>query len=412
MADGSFVHRFDDAPVRVLLLLPSLHGGGAERVAVHLANGVDRARFDLKIGLLRRAGPYLRDVDPALVVGSERDDWLRDEGANADQYRLGAMAASAVHGPRTVARMVRAERPEVVVSFLKGMSLATWIGLPKDPRDRPIWIAREGNNTEAVIDDELPNAAGRFVMKRLIRACYRAADCFLANSRDMAEALQPSLGLDRAKVRVIHNPIDVAKVAALSAAPIERAPGRSFVVTAGRLEHQKGQDLLLRAFARSAACAGLDLVILGQGSCEQRLKALARELGIAGRVRFEGFVANPWAWIAKARLFVLPSLWEGCPSAVGEALACGAPTLVTDCEFGPRELVEHGKSGWVVRRGDVGALTLGLEMLLGDPALANRLGRAGPTRAHQFNVGRMVGEYSRLFLEQAGREPALAMAAQ
>ena len=59
-------------------------------------------------------------------------------------------------------------------------------------------------------------------------------------------------------------------------------------------------------------------------------------------MRFEGFVANPWAWFAKARLFVLPSRWEGCSSAVGEALACGAPSLVSDCEFGPRELVEHG----------------------------------------------------------------------
>ncbi len=133
---------------------------------------------------------------------------------------------------------------------------------------------------------------------------------------------------------------------------------------------------------------------------------------MADRVRFEGFVANPWAWIAKARLFVLPSRWEGCSSAVGEALACGAPTLVTDCEFGPRELVEHGRSGWVVGRNDAAALGLAMEMLLGDAALSARLGAAARTRALRFDVDRMVGEYSRLFLEQAGGEPALAIAAE
>ena len=413
MPDGTSFHRFAGDPLRVLLLLPSLHGGGAERVAVHLANRIDRSRFDLRIGLLRRAGPYLGDVDPSLVITPAGSDWLHDEGANADQYRVGAMAASALRGPSGVAEMVRAARPEVVVSFLKGMSLATWVGLKRLRADeRPVWIAREGNNTDAVIDDELANPLGRFAMKRLIRACYRDADCFLANSNDMAAALTPRLGLDPAKVRAINNPVDVARVAARSVEPLPGGPVRPFIVTVGRLEHQKGQDLLLRAFVASPACRDLDLVILGRGSLEAKLKALARSLGIADRLRFEGFVANPWAWIAKARLFVLPSRWEGCSSAVGEALACGAPALVTDCEFGPRELVEHGTSGWVVRRGDAHALAVGLETLLGDELLAARLGRAARPRALQFNVDQMVGGYSRLFLEQAGREPALAVAAE
>jgi glycosyltransferase involved in cell wall biosynthesis len=416
MPDGTSFERFDGQdPIRVMLLLPSLHGGGAERVAVNLANRCDPRLFDVKIGLLRRAGPYLADVDPWRVFTPDDGDWLRDEGRNADQYRLSAILSSALKAPRGVAEMVRAHRPEVVVSFLKGMSIATKFGLQDLGQDRPVWIAREGNNTDVVIDDELPNPVGRWVMKRLIRHVYRSADCFLANSNDMAATLTPALGLDPERVRVIHNPIDISRVTALSGADLPEAPQRPFIVTAGRLAFQKGHDVLLKAFAASRAARGLDLVVIGQGALEAELKALAARLGIAHRVHFQGFVANPWAWFARARLFVLASRWEGCPNAVGEALACGTPTLVTDCRFGPRELVEHGHSGWIVEKDSVEALEAGLDTLLSDPALAARLGARARTRAQQFNIDRMVGEYSRLFIEQAGREPAfapMAMAAE
>src|SRR3954462_2077379 len=97
MPDGTSFKRFDGQdPIRVMLLLPSLHGGGAERVAVNLANRCDPRLFDVKIGLLRLAGPYLADVDPWRVFTPDDGDWLRDEGRNADQYRLSAMLSSAL----------------------------------------------------------------------------------------------------------------------------------------------------------------------------------------------------------------------------------------------------------------------------------------------------------------------------
>ena len=91
MPDGTSFERFDASnPIRVMLLLPSLHGGGAERVAVHLANRCDPRRLDVKIGLLRRAGPYLADVDPDRVVTPRDGDWLRELSAGV----LGVMVAT------------------------------------------------------------------------------------------------------------------------------------------------------------------------------------------------------------------------------------------------------------------------------------------------------------------------------
>ena len=155
------------------------------------------------------------------------------------------------------------------------------------------------------------------------------------------------------------------------------------------------------SLARSEAARGCDLIILGRGSLETALKRQAAELGIGGRVFFPGFTANPWAWIAKSILFVLPSRWEGFPSIVAETLACGAPALVTACDFGPAEVVEHGVSGWVVPTEDEIAFGEAMEMLLGDAGLRARLAVAGPARAAKFDIAGMIDAYTTLFLEQA-----------
>jgi glycosyltransferase involved in cell wall biosynthesis len=391
-----------DDRVRVMLLLSHLHGGGAERVAVHLLNRCDPALVDVRMGLLRKAGPFLADADQSRIdVSPLGQRWLEFEGHNSSFYRPHKVVAGGLIAPMNVRRMVRRFRPHVVMSFLKGMSLITDIALKTMGNGRPRWIAREGNNTLAVIDDELSWPAVRRIVRTMTVHAYRSADCFLANSHHMADQLRTDLGLDPDRMRMIHNPIDLARVDRLAAEPIARTGEKPFIVSVGRLEYQKGHDLLLKAFAASDAAKKFDLVIIGRGTREPELSELAGELGIAGRVAFTGFQENPWAWISKAALFVLPSRWEGFPSVVAEALACGTPALVTDCEFGPREVVEHGISGWVVPPDDEIAFRAAMDMLLVSAELRATLARNGPVRARAFGIDEMVGKYTALFVEQA-----------
>jgi glycosyltransferase involved in cell wall biosynthesis len=393
--------------LRVMLLLSSLHGGGAERVATHLVNRCDPGQFDVRMGLLRRAGPFLDEVDPAKIDASPiGQKWLEFEGHNSSFYRPEKLAAATTLAPVNVSRMIRAHRPHVVMSFLKGMSLLTWSVLGAMGEDRPMWIAREGNNTDAVIDDELANPAARAVVRRLTRAAYRRADCFLANSHEMARGLEMRLGLDHRRVRVIHNPIDVAEVQRMAREPLPCEQQRPFIVAVGRLEHQKGHDLLLRAFAQSGAARDHDLVIVGRGTRETGLRRQAAELGLTDRVKFIGFTENPWAWVSKARLFVLPSRWEGFPTAVVEALACGAPALVTSCDFGPAEIISHGRTGWIVPPEDPAAFAGAMTHLLSQPELRAAFAAAGPAQAAQYDADSMVAAYDGLFVEQALAHPA------
>ena len=387
-----------------------MHGGGAERVAAHLINRCDPARVDVRLGLLQRTGPYLSDVHPGRVVAaSVGKNLIPYEGDNSSFYRPHRLILAGLLAPTNVAAMVRGFRPDVMVSFLKGMNVIAYaarMGLgPRPPR----WIAREGNNTDVVIDDELRNPFGRSLVKTVVRRCYRAADCVLANSHEMARGLERNLGVPHDRLRVIHNPIDIDRIQTMAAEPLPEAPRRRFVVTAGRLEHQKAHDLLLKAFAASRACRDMDLVILGKGSLEGALKAQAAGLGIGDRVHFPGFVANPWAYLSRAALFVLPSRWEGFPTVVAEALACGAPALVTDCDFGPSEIVEHGRSGWVVPTDDLQAFGSAMEMMLTSPEMAASFAARGRRRVADFGVSAMIDAYTSLFLEQAmERRHALA----
>ncbi|MFA7601414.1 MAG: glycosyltransferase [Novosphingobium sp.] len=389
--------------IRVLLLLSSLHGGGAERVAVHLVNKLDPERFDTRMGLLRAAGPYLDQVADRsrLLVAPDGEEHFNYDGPNSAQYTLGKVLGGAMRAPLAFRRMIQQTRPDVVMSFLKGTTLLTWLSLLGTGRNRPKWIAREGNNTLAVLEEEAPNKLIRAMSTSVTRRAYSRADAVLANSTDMAAGLVSDLGIDPAKMRMINNPIDLSGIAAAADETIPGAPNRPFILTAGRLEYQKAHEVLLHAFAKSGVWRSHALVILGKGSRLNELHGLAARLGIGEYVRFIGFVSNPYAWMTRAELFVLPSRWEGFPTVAGEAMACGTPLLLTDCRFGPRDVVEAGVSGTIVPVDDVGALAAEMARLIAHPEERARLAAAGRERVKLFDIDNMVAHYAELFEEFA-----------
>lgn len=387
-------------PVRVLLLLTSLHGGGAERVAVHLLNGLDPERFDVRMGLLRRNGPYLGEVDEKrLIVAPEGEERFNFDGPNRAQYATGTLVNAIRQAPLAYRDMIAQVRPDVVMSFLKGTNLLTWLALMNLGPARPSWIAREGNNVLAVLHEEAPNRFVERMSYALTRRAYRRADAVLANSTDMAANLTRDLGLDAGRVRMINNPIDLAGIERQAEARPAGLPNRPYLITAGRLEYQKAHEVLIQAFAQSGLARSHALVILGKGSRLPHLHRLAAQLGVGEQVRFIGFVANPYAWMASADLFVLPSRWEGFPSVAAEAMACGTALLLTDCPYGPRDIIEPGESGELVPPDDAAALAGAMAELVADPARRARMVAAGRQQVGRFALNTIVERYGRLFEE-------------
>jgi glycosyltransferase involved in cell wall biosynthesis len=144
----------------------------------------------------------------------------------------------------------------------------------------------------------------------------------------------------------------------------------------GRLTRQKDFPTLVRAFARLRRERPLRLVILGEGRDAAVLRDIAGAEGIANDVALPGFRPNPYAWLARARLFVLSSAWEGSPNALTEAMALGVPVVSTDCRSGPSELLDGGRYGPLVPVGDVDRLVAGMREALDHPLPPATLRRA------------------------------------
>ncbi|MDO9091978.1 MAG: glycosyltransferase [Rubrivivax sp.] len=292
--------------LRLLVLLPSLQGGGAERVMLTLLRHLDRVRFE----------PMLA------VVDGRTADLEADRPADLPFFDLErrSVRAAAI----SIVRLVRRLRPDIVLSTLSHLNLMLALLRPLLPRNVRV-IGRESITLSAGIATERRPALWRFGYRHF----YPRLDLVICQSVAMQEDLCRHFGMPVGRTVVIPNPVDVERVDRLAAASIgEPASQEIQLVAVGRLAPQKGFDLLLQALA---ACRDLPLRLdlLGQGPEENALRSLAQCLGLGDRVRFHGFVANPYPWLKRADALVLSSRYEGLPNVALEALACGTPVLTT-----------------------------------------------------------------------------------
>ena len=158
------------------------------------------------------------------------------------------------------------------------------------------------------------------------------------------------------------------------------------------MKPQKDFPTLLKAFAELRARRDCRLILLGSGPLEDDLQKQAEALGITDDISFQGHVDNPFAYLARAQVFVLSSAWEGLPNVLIEALACGCPVVSTDCPGGASEILEAGRHGRLVPVGDAAAMATAIEATLEAPPLADAL----KARAADFSIERAVEAYAKL----------------
>jgi len=279
--------------------------------------------------------------------------------------------------PWPVARYLRRERPiallvakdRAIRAAVLARRLAGWQGQ---------LVGRLGTNLAAAL-------AGRSALVRWwrtapMRLLYRSVDRIVAVSEGVAQDTLALTGLTPERVCVVRNPVVTPRLSELAAAacphPWLADAGPPVILAAGRLTEQKDFATLLRAFARVQAQRPARLIILGEGRLRAPLEDLATQLGIAEQLALPGFTPNPYAWFARAAVFVLSSAWEGSPNVLTEALALGIPAVATDCPSGPRELLAAGRYGPLVAVGDDLGLSEGIVATLAAPLPAEVLREA------------------------------------
>jgi len=314
---------------RIAIFIPSLRGGGVERVMLNLARGlVDRGR-QVDIVLARGEGTFRDHVFEGVnVVDLDSSSVLRS---------LGRLTG-----------YLRRVRPDVM---LAGMGHANLTAL---------WArALSGVRTRIVISiHTLQGAAARRshhsrdrVIPFLARIFYRTADSIVAVSTDVAHELAETSIAREEDIIVIPNPVVTPELDALSRVPIEHPwykDADPVVLGVGRLESVKGFDVLMRAFAVLRRKRRAHLIVLGDGSLQADLVALSRELGVQDDTDFLGYAANPFAHMARADVLVVSSRLEGFGNVLVEAMACGTPVISTRCSGGPTEILQGGAIGELV----------------------------------------------------------------
>jgi glycosyltransferase involved in cell wall biosynthesis len=354
----------------VSLFLPSFDGGGAEKAALHLIQGfVERG---IKVDLLLNSveGPYLSKVPPQVRI-------------------VGLKSSNILSKVLALANYLRSEHPTVLLSFLDNVNAAGWA--KHLTRVRTKIIVSVQNN----LSIELPSRFGFFGKLKIhfLGLAYRQADIVVAVSQGVAEDLAGISGISIKDIRVIYNPVvttDLLEKKKESISHLWFAPGEPpIILGAGRLVKQKDFPTLIRAFSLVGQNRLAHLMIVGEGEERSRLEAMMRELNLENDIALPGFVENPYAYMDRASVFVLSSSWEGLPTVLIEAMACGCPVVATDCPSGPREILEAGKYGSLVAVGDVERLAEAILATLEhstDTALLQQ-------RAQMFTVAAVVNQY-------------------
>ncbi|MES1940367.1 glycosyltransferase [Salinisphaera sp. T5B8] len=395
----------------IAFFLPALAGGGVEKNFLRLAGAFVAEGYAVDLVLTRAGGDYENAVPAGVTV-----HWLQPSGVLNSRWTVARNARVPLAALlRPVLLPIKSSRNlrhvAALADYLKTRRPQTLIAGMSYPNLVAIWARnRAGVDTRIVVTERntLSQTIQRVHRKwrwrylpALLGPAYRQADHVVAVSHGVADDLATVTGLSRSAIRTIYNPVVSPAIAEQAASAPNHAwftPGQPPVIlAAGRLTSAKRFDRLIRAFARVRQTSQARLLILGEGRDRRALQALAREQGVAGDVAMPGFADNPYAFMAQAAVFVLSSDYEGLPTVLIEALACGATVVATDCPSGPREILDGGRYGALVACEDEAGLASAISAALAAPADRDRQ----KARAEAFSLDESLRQYRTLCLDKS-----------
>ncbi len=350
--------------------------------SIQIASASAEAGIPTQLWAVRTDGPLLAQVPREVeVIGI------------GERVRRPSRETDLAFAIPAFAREIRRRSPAILLSGGIHLHIPAALALRLSGERKRVRLGLRASNSS-----QRPGKNPRRLRERLK---YRDGDFVVAVSEELAEEIS-ALGI-KGELRCIPNGVDLEKVERLAQEPfshpfldLRAIDGQPVLIGVGRLARQKGFDLLLQALARIPPPLCPRLMLIGDGDELGSLMQDARRLGVAERVAFLGYQANPFAILAKADLFVSASRWEGSSNALLEALAVGLPLVATDCPTGNREVIEGGRCGTLARMEDPEALCAAIVRELG----AQRSGDLQREAARHWDVARCLADWVKLLANQ------------
>ncbi len=375
---------------KVLFLIESLAGGGAEKVLTTLVQHIDKDMFDVTVCAISGGGKYEADVMQAVNYKAILREPLNSNVLSKILYVFKHHLVYKWLPISWVYRLFVPQGNAVEVAYIEGFSTKLLSYSTNRKARKYAWVHTDLQNNHWTTSIFKTIAAEVKTYNKYSKIC-----CVSDTAR---QGFQNTFRSVTIPVTTIYNPITAQNITTMASEKIENLKHPIRLVTVGRLVHQKGYDRLVRVVNRLVNDGfDFELWILGTGSQEEELKQYIRENHLENYVKLLGFQSNPYKYIAQCDLFVCSSRSEGYSTAVTEALILGLPVITTDCS-GMTELLKDGEYG-IITENDEEALYEGVKGLLADPMLLEHYRQKSVERGKDFTIESLMKPIETLLAE-------------
>lgn len=355
----------------IFFIIPSLHGGGSERVFSHILKFLDKEKFNASLVLVKKEGVYLNSIP----------EWVKIYDLNASQTR---------YIPFKLLKLIWKHKPEVVFSTLGHLNLiiATFKFLmPQKTK----FLARESSTVS--VHNKNENFPRLFDF--LFRTVYKSFDRIVCQSKYMQQDLVVNYQIPVDKTIIINNPVDFKLIESnINQVQSPFKPGKQHFVAVGRLSKEKGMQRLIASF-QLLKDDNIHLTIIGDGEDRDELSRYIHQHHLQHRISLVGFIKDPYSYMYHAKALLMTSFYEGFPNVVIEANACGTPVIAFHSPGGIGEIIKEGKNGWLIPDGNLKEFSDKISEVAYQPSLT-RSEIIKFTRDN-FEIPYIMGKYEELF---------------
>lgn len=358
---------------KLIIILPNLKGGGAERVAAYLANyWAEKHKFEIEFVLLQATGELITILNPLIKVTDLNCTRIRDS-----IFQL--------------SKLIKEKKPTIIWVGLWPLTISSIISWLIAGRPGKFYV------TEHITHSGTPDF--RKILKRLaiklsMQICYPFTNGIIGVSEGVTEDIRKFIKFFQPRIETLNNPVKINENPVKNIDATEWPLNDSFkILSVGTLKRQKNYKLLIKAFSIVASRVNAQLVILGEGEMRKELENYISTLGIDSRVFLPGFTLNTDSWFSTCDAFVLSSDWEGLPTVLIEALMHKCNIVSTDCPSGPMEILDNGEFGILVPRESPTALAEAILEIIKNPFEKNKF----DNKIKQFTVENVSNKYYNFF---------------